>query len=70
LRILGRRRRLEFRFSEIALGGFLKSEVLSTPSRAHHEGRIAIVTDVERDAMDVSGRSAPMARGRTTSMRT
>ena len=38
----------EFCFTEIALDVFPKSEVFFAPSRAHHEGRFAIVTDVER----------------------
>jgi len=29
-----------------------KSDALIPPSRAHHEGRFAIVTNVARDAMD------------------
>jgi len=31
-----------------------KSAALIPPSRAHHEGRFAIVTNVARDAMDAS----------------
>jgi len=59
-----RRHRLEFRFSEIMLDSFLKSEVFSAPSRAHHEGRIAIVTDVER-GMRWTCRVAARIRART-----
>jgi hypothetical protein len=40
--------------SQRALAPSGKSVALIPPSRAHHEGRFAIVTNVARDAMDAS----------------